>query len=60
MRGEGLMPYEPGMTISYDAITKIVTVYFRGQKVDLPRRYETREEGTRAGEAYCRQHGWSG
>lgn len=54
------MPYEPGMTISYDAITKIVTVYFRGQKVDLPRRYETREEGTRAGEAYCRQHGWSG
>lgn len=54
------MLYEPGMAISYDAITKIVTVYFRGQKTDLPRQYEPREEGGKAGETYGRQRGWAG
>jgi hypothetical protein len=52
------MAYEPGMSVQYDFITKKVTVHFRGQRVELPGTYESREEGIRAGEEYCRQLGW--
>jgi hypothetical protein len=52
------MAYEPGMSVQYDFITKKVTVHFRGQRVELPGTYESREEGIRVGEEYCRQLGW--
>jgi hypothetical protein len=54
------MPYEDMMSISYDAASKTVTVFFRGDKTVLPGTYPTREAGTRAGEAFCRIKGWRG
>jgi hypothetical protein len=54
------MPYEPGMSIQYDFISKKVTVHFRGQRVELPGEYASRAEGIRAGEEYCRRRGWLG
>ena len=52
------MAYEQGMSIAYDEVSKTVTVVFRGKKVVLPRRYESQEDGRRAGEQYCRDRGW--
>lgn len=54
------MPYEADMSVSYDEIAKSVTVLFRGKKIVLRGPYQTREEGKRAGENFCRQNGWSG
>ena len=52
--------YEDGMSVSYDAVTKQVTVVFRGKKVILPGKFVTESEGKKAGEAYCRKQGWRG
>jgi hypothetical protein len=52
------MPYEDGMSVSYDAVTKKVTVFFRGQKTVLPGEYATQEAGRKAGEEWCRARGW--
>jgi len=54
------MPYEQGMSIQYDFLTKKVTVVFRGTKMVLPGAYETETEGRKAGEDHCRQQGWTG
>ena len=54
------MASEQGMSIAYDEVSKTVTVVFRGKKVVLPGRYESYEDGKRAGEQYCRDHGWKG
>ena len=54
------MAYEPGMSVQYDDLSKKVTVIFRGKKVVLHGRYQTREAGVRAGEQFCREQGWSG
>ena len=54
------MAYENGMSVEYEAVTEKVTVHFRGEKQELPGQYKTREEGIKAGEAYCRSHGWKG
>jgi hypothetical protein len=52
------MPYEPGMNIKYNQNTKRVTVIFRGKRIELPDHYESSGAAIRAGEEYCRQHGW--
>lgn len=54
------MPYETKMSVQYDEVSKRVTVFFRGGKTILPGQYQTREEGMRAGEQYCRERGWQG
>ncbi|MCT7377395.1 hypothetical protein [Chelativorans salis] len=54
------MPYEQGMNVQYDKIAQTVTVHFRGEKVTLPSKYPTMEAGMKAGEDYCRKHGWQG
>ena len=54
------MPYEKKMHVDYEAFSKIVSIYFRGQRILLPTLYETREAGIAAGEQYCREHGWEG
>jgi hypothetical protein len=51
--------YEPGMRVSYDAASKLVTVTFRGRVLTLKGEYETEREGIKAGEDHCRRHGWS-
>lgn len=50
--------YEPGMKISYDAVSKRVIVAFRGRITVLSGTFETEAEGTEAGEFHCRTHGW--
>jgi hypothetical protein len=52
--------YESGMNIQYDQNTKRVTVVFRGKRIELPDRYELPGAAIRAGEEYCRKHGWKG
>lgn len=54
------MPYEPTMDISYEGVSKTVTVFFRGKKTILPGPYPTQEAGRRAGEDFCRRQGWTG
>jgi hypothetical protein len=34
------MPYEDKMSVEYDAVSKKVTVHFRGERVELPGKYE--------------------
>lgn len=50
--------YEPGMKISYDAVSKRVVVAFRGRITVLSGTFETEKEATEAGEFHCRTHGW--
>lgn len=57
--GEAEMPYEEGMSISYDQITNELTVHFRGKRVKLGK-FASRDEALKAGEAYCRKLGWKG
>ncbi len=54
------MPYEHNMFISYDGISRTVTVYFRGKRTVLPGTYSTWEAGMRAGKEFCRFQGWFG
>ena len=54
------MAYEDKMNVIFDQITGIVTVYFRGQKVELPNKYSSQAEGIKAGEQWCRGQGWQG
>jgi hypothetical protein len=51
-------PYEPGMKVSYDAVSHKVTVAFRGRVTILPGQFETQDQADWAGENYCRHHGW--
>lgn len=53
-------PYEKGMHVGYEAFSKKVSVYFRGQRKVLHTLYDTREEGILAGEQLCRENGWQG
>jgi hypothetical protein len=53
------MPYEEGMSISYDEKSGQLTVYFRGERKELGR-FMSYAEALKAGEAYCRKHGWHG
>jgi len=52
--------YERKMLIGYETFTRQVSVYFRGTRKVLPKLYDTREEGIKAGEQYCRDLGWEG
>jgi hypothetical protein len=51
--------YEAGMRISFDAKTKNVSVAFRGKLTILPGPFPAEKEAIRAGEDFCRKHGWS-
>lgn len=53
------MPYEADMSINYDEKSGQLTVYFRGDRKELGR-FKNHAEALKAGEAYCRKHGWSG
>ena len=52
--------YEDKMHIGYETFTKLVSVYFRGERKVLPTLYNSREEGIKAGEDYCAERGWPG
>jgi hypothetical protein len=52
--------YEKKMHVDYEAFSKKVSVYFRGQRKVLTTLYDTREEGITAGEQFCRENGWEG
>ena len=54
------MTYEKKMHVDYEAFSKLVSIYFRGQRKVLPVLYDTRETGIQAGEQYCRENGWEG
>jgi hypothetical protein len=54
------MPYEHNMFISYDGVSRTVTVYFRGKRTVLSGTYSTWEAGMRAGKEFCRFQGWFG
>lgn len=51
--------YEKRMHVDYEAFSKKVSVYFRGERKVLPTLYGTREEGIKAGEDYCLERGWT-
>ncbi len=50
--------YESGMRVLYGENSKRVTVAFRGRLTRLDGVFATEALGIRAGEEYCRQHGW--
>jgi hypothetical protein len=52
------MAYEKRMHVDYETFSKKVSVYFRGMRKVLPVLYDTREDGIKAGEQYCREMGW--
>jgi len=54
------MSYEPDMSVIYDAVTKKVTVSFRGDLFILDGPFAAQNEGRKAGEALCRTKGWEG
>jgi hypothetical protein len=54
------MAYERKMHVDYERFSKQVSVYFRGIRKVLPTLYETREDGIKAGEQFCREQGWEG
>jgi len=54
------MPYEQGMRVEYDPISKEVHVTFRGERALLAETFDTLEAGTAAGEKHCRRQGWKG
>jgi hypothetical protein len=50
--------YETGMKVVYDRLSKRVVVSFRGRITVLPESFEQEAEAVKAGENYCKQHGW--
>ncbi len=52
------MTYEDRVNIVYNAPEQTVTIYFHGNKIELPGRYSTYEQGMEAGRRYCRERGW--
>jgi hypothetical protein len=52
------MPYEPGMTIMFDVLTKAVFIEFRGHFTFLTGPFKDRSTGVAAGEDFCRSKGW--
>ena len=52
------MPYETGMTIMFDVVTKIVFIEFRGHFTSLIGPFKDRPTGVAAGEDFCRSKGW--
>ena len=50
-------PYEPGMRIIFDVLTKTVVVSFRGQ-VELLGPFPDKKTGVEAAEEFCRSKGW--
>lgn len=53
------MAYEKGMSIMHDDVTKTILIEFRGVSTVLPGPYLERAEGVIAGEAFCRENGWT-
>jgi hypothetical protein len=53
-----MQPYEIGMTIIYDVVTKSTFIGFRGEFHYLIGPFLSRREGIAAGEAKCLQLGW--
>lgn len=47
------------MKVTYDPQTKRVIVAFRGRIVVLPDMADSEAAAAKAGEAYCRAHGWT-
>lgn len=47
------------MKVSYDPRSRRVVVAFRGRIVVLPEHADDETKAIAAGEAYCREHGWS-
>jgi hypothetical protein len=52
------MPYEAGMLVMFDVVSKSIFVEFRGMFTTLPGPFADRVTGIRAGEAYCLAMGW--
>lgn len=52
-------PYEAGMQIIFDPITKTVLVSFR-DKVTTLGPFPNRGDAVEAAENYCRKQGWGG
>jgi len=50
--------YEPGMRISYDAASKLVTITFGGRVITLNGEYETERDAVKVAEDHCRRNGW--
>ena len=50
--------YETGMKVNYDSTSKRVVIAFRGRITVLPGNYATEDEAVKAGELFCRTHGW--
>jgi len=50
--------YETGMRVVYDEKSKTVAIVFRCRRHELEGPFGTASEGTKAGEDYCRRHGW--
>ena len=55
MPDETSVPY-----IAYDEVAQTVTVTFRGKITVLRGPYPKRQAGMKAGEDFCRRHGWTG
>ena len=51
--------YEDGMQVIWDVMTREVVVIFRGSVTILLSKFETRQDGVKAGEEVCRNAGWS-
>jgi hypothetical protein len=51
-------PYEPGMRIIYDVLTKSVVISFRGE-IKMLGPFPDRSAGISAAEDFCRARGWA-
>jgi hypothetical protein len=51
------MPYEAGMQLVFDLVERTVVVSFRNN-VTMLGPFANQKTAIRAGEQYCRDHGW--
>jgi hypothetical protein len=51
------MPYEDGMQLVFDLVERTVVVSFRNNVIMLGP-FRNQKAAVRAGEQYCRDHGW--
>jgi len=51
------MPYEQGMQIVFDLVSRTTVVCFR-DTIEMFGPFKDRWEAIHAGEQYCRNHGW--
>lgn len=54
------MSYENGMSVSYEEVSRTLTIFFRGKlkEIKMPAT-TTQAEARKAGEEYCRSLGWN-